>query len=643
MAAIRLQSVLKQLGSKIILDHADLELHPGEICGLIGPNGAGKTTLFKLIAGKMTADAGQVAIARGTPVGYLAQEPEVELGRTLHDEVLSAFADLLALEQKMHALSERIAEHHAGDHLPDLLAEYDKLTARFEAAGGYQIEQRVQEVLAGLRFSATDLKLPVAALSGGQKSRAALAKLLLQEQTYLLLDEPTNHLDIDAVRWLEQYLSKHRGGALIVSHDRYLLDRLATRIVELYDAKLTSYSGNYSNYVRIRDVQRLTQARQFEQDQEFIAKERAFIEQHMGTQRTAEAKGRLKRLERRLAAGEFVTSRPEERTALSLDFGDSASRAGEVLRGEGLAKSFGEKRLFAGLNLTLKAGVRLGITGPNGTGKSTLLKILLGQLAPDAGELAWDPKARPGYFAQDVRELTPENTVVQEIQQAHPYLSEQQVRSRLGRFLFRGDDAFKRISELSGGEQSRVRMLRLILNQPDTLLLDEPTNHLDIPSCEALEEALREFPGTIIVVSHDRYFLDAIVDQLLVIRPDGHRLVIGNYSRYIDLLEAEQAEAAREAEAATKPREARSGGGRTKPPTKPAASATRFGKLKFEQLEEEIMQREARCAAIEPQFGDANVYRSAEKLAELREEFDRLKAELAELAEIWEARVAELE
>ncbi len=644
MASIRVQNILKQIGERVLLDGATIDLYPAEIAGLIGPNGAGKTTLFKLIAGKIAPDAGSVSVARSVEIGYLPQEPELPTSGTLREAVWAAFADLLAMERRIHELSDRIAAHHASDNAAELLDQFDKLNTRFEDAGGYRMEQRFGEVMAGLGFLPADFDLPVSALSGGQKCRAALAQLLLKEQNYLLLDEPTNHLDIDAVRWLEGFLSRHAGGALIISHDRYLLDRLAVRIVELRNKALFSYPGNYSNFVKSRENERLTQERQFEKDKDFIEKEKAFIARHMGSQRTAEARGRRTRLERRMAAGEFVVERPDELSKLSLDFGDAETRTGEILKAEGLAKSYGGKRLFGGLNLSLRGGTCLGLTGPNGAGKSTLLKCLLGRVEADEGEIWWDTKQQPGYFAQDSSGLSPEMTILQEIQGVAGWMNEESIRGLLGRFHFSGDDAYKRIGNLSGGEQSRVRLLKLILSRPNVLVLDEPTNHLDIAACESLEEALLEYPGTIMVISHDRYFLDQIVDQLLVIRPEGHRLIHGNYSTYVETVEREEAaeRLRREAEEAAK-----------KPAKKPAAKPnngsagagqpkSRFAKLKFEQIEQEIMQRETRLGAIEQKFGDATIYRDAAASAKLREEFDALKAELAELHALWEARVGEM-
>ncbi|HRS28010.1 MAG: ABC-F family ATP-binding cassette domain-containing protein [Phycisphaerae bacterium] len=646
MGLIRVQNVTKQFGGQVVLNDVSVEFSTGHVVGLVGPNGAGKTTLFKLITGQLAPDLGTVTLSKGLEVGYLPQEPEVAEGQTLHDEVLSVFADVLALEQKLQGISEQMAAQPAGPALDELMQQYDRTTARFEAAGGYTYEQRLGEILGGLGFSQADYKLPMAALSGGQKCRAALAKLLLQESQFLLLDEPTNHLDIDAVRWLEKFLAGHHGGAVIVSHDRYLLDRLAERIVEVEGARLRSFPGNYTNYVQTKAVRQLTQDRQFVNDRAFIQKEREFIAKHMGKQRTAEAKGRLKRLERRLAAGEFTLERTSQREKIKIRFGEAdrqVTAGKDVLSVRGLSKAYGEKRLFTDLSLTVPAGSRLGITGPNGTGKTTLLKIVLGQVRADAGEFDLDVKASVGYYAQEATELDPNRTVVQEILTVRQEWLESHARSYAARFLFRGEDPFKRVSQLSGGEQSRVRLMKIILANPNVLILDEPTNHLDIASREVLEEALLEFPGTIIAVSHDRYFLDRICDHLLVMRSNEHALYDGNYSYYIRQVEAERESAAMAAGAEKRPKAAKGGktprgGGQDAAAAVEKPQRTRFHKLRLEELEQLIIDLETRLMELHERFGEPELYHDATGVSELREEFDAVQAELAEAEQEWNAR-----
>ncbi|MHC5112291.1 MAG: ABC-F family ATP-binding cassette domain-containing protein [Planctomycetota bacterium] len=634
MALIEISGVTKQFGTQIVLDDVSLVLHPGETVGLVGANGAGKTTLFKIMAGIMSADMGMVNTARRAAIGMLAQEPDVDPGRTLHDEVACAFDELLAIEKRLEDVSRRMADATAaGKAIDELMQEYDRLHQLFDAAGGHTFQVRMNEILGGLGFTTAEHNRLVGQLSGGQRCRAALAKLLLQDRELLLLDEPTNHLDIDAVGWLEKFLGTHQGGAVIISHDRYLLDRLCTRIVEVEHRQLSSYPGNYSNYADTKAVQLLTDERQFEKDQAFIKKEEAFIRKHMAGQRTKEAQGRRKRLQRRLASDEFVTEKTKRSRSMRLDFGDARSAPDGTVRCENLAMSFGELRLFSDLSFQVPPGERFAITGPNGSGKTTLLKMLIGEIESDGGCIDVPPSLRVGYYAQQGQHVNPGHTVVEELRAVRPEFSEHDARSYAARFRFFGDDVFKKLGMLSGGEQSRVRLATLILSQPDLMILDEPTNHLDIPSCEALEEALLDFSGTIIVVSHDRYFLDQIAERLLVVRPERQRVYQGNYSDYVEAEEQERSSRQVEAKKKKKPV-----AGQEKP-RQPRSATAQYDHLSVEQLEELVIERETALAQLQASFGDAEVYKDPERLAELREQQEHLERELAEVDRAWQERV----
>jgi ATP-binding cassette subfamily F protein 3 len=656
MASITVQDVTKEFGPQVVLRNLSLEIHPGETVGLIGANGSGKTTLFRLMAGELPPDVGTVTRSKGLKIGYLKQEPEIGEGHTLHDEVGSVFADLLALEHRLHALSDEMAARHDEPALPELMAEYERINERFITAGGYSFEARLNEILGGLGFSQADYEMPMSLLSGGQKCRAALAKLLLREHQLLLLDEPTNHLDIDAVRWLEKFLAGHHGGAVIVSHDRYLLDRLVDRVIELENGAAHSYPGNYSNYAQSKEVRLLTQKREYVKDTAFIRKERAFIAKHMGKQRTREAKGRRTRLQRRIAGGEFVTEKPTANRRAKLSFGDSRQKDSQtdrtpMLRCDELAMAFGDNRLFSGLNFQVREGDRFGITGPNGTGKTTLLRIILGQIEPVAGEVTRDLKLRVGYYDQEHAGLDPNVTVVDEVRGVREGMSELEARSHLARFLITGDDVFKSLGQLSGGEQSRVRLAKLILTAPEVLILDEPTNHLDIPSREALEEALVQFAGTIIAVSHDRYFLDRIVERLLVIRPREHGLYTGNYSSYLAQVEEKDSnqpaspaphtkKTAKRKLQASRRRKAKAKKTREKRAETegPKREGPRYDHLSVQRIEEMIIERETELGLLHDKFGDPAILRDPDALDDLRDRVDELTHELSELEAAWEDR-----
>ncbi|MCG3128130.1 MAG: Energy-dependent translational throttle protein EttA [Phycisphaerae bacterium] len=636
MGAITLHEATRQFGGQHVLRGVTLELQTGQIAGLVGANGAGKTTLFRLIAGQLPPDTGTVTRSRGLEVGYLPQEPQIALSRRLHDEVAEAFADLRALEARLHELSDQIAARHDDPQAAELMAQYDRARAEFETAGGYTAEHRLHEVLGGLGFTRADYDLPMSALSGGQRCRAALAKLLLAEQRFLLLDEPTNHLDLDACAWLEKFLAGHQGGAVIISHDRYLLDRVAGRIIELDNGVTTSYPTNYTNYVKARDVRLLALQRQAEKDRAFIKKEEEFYARYHYALRSKQAHGRMTRLQRQIDRGELITEGPRSRKSLRLDFAERTTDAATILHVDGLSKAYGDKQLFRELTFQVWAGQRLGITGPNGTGKSTLLKIVLGEVTADAGVTRIDPKVAVGYYSQDAAaQLEPENTLVAEIRAVRTDFLEQDARNYLGRFLFHGEDVFKRVGQLSGGEQSRVRLAKLMLAEPNLLVLDEPTNHLDIPSREALEQALDEFPGTVIVVSHDRYFLDRVVDRLLVIRQSRHALYNGNYSFYTEQLERERAAAQRQAEARRST--ARSDSAKRRPKAAVAADPrlAPYARLSLAELEQLITQREHDLAALSARFGDADTYKDAKLAQDLQQQFARAKEELAAIEEAW--------
>ena len=635
MGNVVLQNVTKQFGAKVVLEELSLEIRTGEIVGLVGPNGCGKTTIFKIIAGIVDPDIGNTTRSKGLEIGYLSQEPELDSSNTLRNEVSSAFCQVHELESKLLLLSEKIAENHDGPGLSALLSEYERLESLFHSLDGHQAEVRIDEVIGGLGFSLRDRNLPIQALSGGQKCRASLAKLLLHDNELLLLDEPTNHLDLDATRWLERFLAGHHGGAVLVSHDRYLLDKLVTKIIEVENRTVKIWPGNYSHYLQQKELQRLSLERQAAQDRLEIDKQMDFIRKHMAGQRTKEAKGRLARLQRRMRAGEFVTEAPSEKKKVKIKFGEIEQGGNTIVQCEGLGKAFGEKALFENLTFDVYRGHRLGIMGPNGSGKTTLLKILLGIIEPSSGKAKLFESLKTGYYEQEHGDIQRTGTVIDELQSARPDMREGELRSFLGKFLFSGDDVFKPLGKCSGGEQSRVRLARLILQNPQVLILDEPTNHLDIPSREALEDALEQYEGTIICVSHDRFFLDRIVDRLLILDRHSPRLIIGNYSDYERLLEEEQAQLLIAEQQAIEKKRA---GKRKKQPACRNNSASKYDGMSIEQLEELLIDKEATRDELTARFATPEVYNNPELTREIKQNLLRIDEEICEIDRIWHER-----
>jgi len=638
MALVTLADVTKTYGPVVVLEGVNLELQPNEHVGLVGPNGAGKTTIFKLIVGLEAPDIGTVARRRGLRIGYLPQVPELDADAPLAEEVGRSFDHLHRLERQLEQISTRMAERHDSPDLPHLLAQYDRLRVRFETAGGYSYRTRIQEVLGGLGFAPSEFTKPVSALSGGQKCRAALAKLLLQEADLLLLDEPTNHLDLDATRWLEKFLASYRGAVVVVSHDRYLLDRVTSKTIELENRRVCVYPGGYSRYVEAKRVRMLTIERTYQKQQAFLRHEREFIDKYIAGQRGKQARGRRTRLERMAKQGQLLEQPAAHRETITPQFAAPERGGDMVLRCEHACKRYGSTVLFEDLNLELQRGEKVGIIGPNGAGKTTLLKMAIGQVAPDSGTVRLYPDLSVGYYDQEHADLDRRKSVIELVRAVRPDATTQQARSFLARFGFHGDDVFKPVGQLSGGEQSRVVLARLVWSNPQFLVLDEPTNHLDIPSREALEQALIDFPGTILLVSHDRYLLDKVVHKLVVLDRGRYEIHAGSYSEYIRKLEEQSA---RGVPAGQRPAKA-APNKKPKRPTarqpQPQPARSPYEHLSLDELEALIIEKEERLAELERQFADEGLYRNGDRARQVREEYRNLQAELDELNVAWQNR-----
>ena len=529
MSLIRLEHVTKLYDPDLILDDISVSIEHGDRLGLIGRNGTGKTTLLKIINGLLANFKGKVVASKGLRIGYLSQEPELARDCTLRQEMLKVFEKRRALEDKMLLLAEEMETEEA----PHLLAAYARIQEQHEQLGGYDYEHEINRILGGLGFSELDFNLPIRVLSGGQKSRATLAKLLLEKPDLLLFDEPTNHLDINGIEWLENYLNiEYNGAVLVVSHDRYFLDKVVRKVWELEEQKIKIYRGNYSKYVETKRVEQLVTERAFKKQQAFVEHEEDFIRRNIAGQRTREAQGRQKKLNRL----ERVEKPKSDAPTLSLSFTPETRGGNDILRCQKVGKAFGDKVIFRDMNFEVYRRDVIGIIGANGTGKTTLFRMILGDEAPTEGEMWVGPTLKFGYYAQELEGLNPDNEIIDEIWALRPKHTHGEIRSFLSKFLFFGDDVFKRIGNLSGGEQSRVLLAKLLLANANVLLLDEPTNHLDIPAREALEAALVEYPATLFIISHDRYLLNNLATKLLIFdgKPEGTaELFEGNYAEYV--------------------------------------------------------------------------------------------------------------
>jgi ATP-binding cassette subfamily F protein 3 len=633
MPIATLTNIEKTFGQRVLFDKLNLNVYRGERIGLIGDNGAGKTSLFKALLGELIPDAGAAAVNKAIKVGHLQQDPVFDPSNTVIDEAELAFAELHVLSHRMRDLEHEMGRL-AGDALQAVLKKYQNAQHEFDLAGGYAWRHKLEGTLQGIGLEKAIWEQNVATLSGGQRSRLALAKLLIAQPDLLLLDEPTNHLDLAAIEWLERYLSDFSGAVLLISHDRFLLDRLATRIVWLTGCKLKSYKGNYTAFVRQRELEELTQARQFEQQQAEIEKQQEFIRRFQAGQRSKESRGRATRLERFMKSDAMVSDVARQhkiRLSLSTD-----QRAGDrVLEVRELSKAYDSKQLWKELRFEIKRGERIGVIGPNGSGKTTLLEVLLGRRDADAGELRWGANLNIGYYDQrlGIEEFDPENTVMEEVM-ADRQASLQDLRDILALMLFRGDDANKKIGMLSGGERARVRLAQLLLDKPNVLVLDEPTNHLDIASREALEGAMSSFEGTMICVSHDRYFLDKVVKRMFVVKPPEMEQFDGNYSEWHA---KEEVEAARRAEAKDQRSRATDG---TKPQAAKAKSAAGkkdnpylrpFGRLSTAELESQITETEIAIAECQEAFGTPEAFRDAGNVKKIQAEQEALVKKLEQL------------
>jgi ATP-binding cassette subfamily F protein 3 len=638
MLLAQFSNVSKSFSGDTILSGVSWQIAHDLKCGLVGENGAGKTTLFKLLTKQLEPDTGDVVVKKAVHIGLIEQEMSSPPGATLRSEAMRALSHLEETERELNELSQELStldDGHDPDALADLLERYSHLHEKYEREGGFDTGHRLAMVLDGLSFTTADLDRPLAEFSGGQKTRAALARVLLRTPDLLLLDEPTNHLDIHAIEWLENFLADYEGAYIVISHDRYFLDRLAKEIVEVHQGALRQWKGNYSKFLEAREARLELEWKAYEEQESLIERTEDFIRRNLAGQKTKQAQSRRKQLEKidrlprpagRSKVMNLVLPEPERSGRIVLDVKD-------------VEKSYGVRKVLEPLTFRLQRGDKMGVIGPNGAGKTTLLRLILGQDAWDHGDIRLGAGVQIGYFEQEQKQLRGPHSVLDEAWKVTPLVTENEIRTFLGGFLFSGDDVFKPLNALSGGEKSRLALALIVRSRANFLVLDEPTNHLDIPSRAVFEEAIASFEGTVLAVSHDRWFLDRVANQILELHEGRGRLWLGNWSDYRRRRDeaASPAAAPKPVPAAPSP---------PVPATSPQARARSEARAdrkerdrrrkEVEQLEVRIAALEAEKAAAEARLESPDATGDHTMLRELGRRHQDISRELGELIARWE-------
>lgn len=624
-------NIIKSYGVESILNNINFQIEEGDRIGVVGANGAGKSTLFKILAGVEHADSGSVNMPGSTTIGYLLQHPVFDKNQTVWDYLLENFRHLIDMENHIREL-EKSMSSAAETQLEKLMQEYGDLTEEFAAKGGYEYRSLIRGALKGLGIEESQFNMPINLLSGGQQTRVALAELLLKKHTLLLLDEPTNYLDIKAVEWLENFLAGYEGSVMVISHDRYFIDRICNRIFEIRESNLYEYQGNYSDYVVQKETLFDLEMKNYKNQQKEIQRQQEIIRRLKSFNReksVRRANSREKMLSRMEPLQKPKTE--EERVRIKLDPLIKSGR--NVLFLEDVSISFDGKQIFNNVNLEVYRGDIIGIIGPNGVGKTTLFNIISGKIEPVSGKVLKGHNVNIEYYHQQRENINPSNTVLDEVWDENPHLDNTQIRNILAAFLFRGDDVYKTIEALSGGEKSRVALAKLMLSRSNLLLLDEPTNHLDIQSREVLENALIDYSGTVLVISHDRYFLDRVTTKIAELTPEGINFYHGNYS-YYRMKKQQQEEAMMLAERDNGPTKTALKQQRKK--EREERELRRQEKRKVREIEQAIIETEEKISRLEHSMCLPEVYSDHEKMNELHMEIIGLKKNLDELYEEWE-------
>ena len=650
-------NISKSFGSDTILENVSFHIEEHEKAAVVGINGAGKSTLLKIIIGELPADSGEVVVSKGKTIGYLAQHQDLESSRTIYEEVLEIKRPIIQMEERIRQLETQMKDAE-GDALESMLSEYSRLNHQFELANGYAYKSEVTGVLKGLGFTEEEFTKPVNTLSGGQKTRVSLGRLLLSNPDIILLDEPTNHLDMESIAWLENYLINYSGSVIIVAHDRYFLNRVVKKIIELDRGHSQVYLGNYDEYSQKRAMIRQAQMKAYLNQQQEIRHQQEVIAKLKSFNREKSIK-RAESREKMLAKVGVLGKPTEVNGAMSITLEPRTESGNDVLTIRNLGKAFGSLNLFQHVDIDIRRGERIAVIGNNGAGKSTLLKIIMGMLPADAGEIRPGARVHVGYYDQEQQVLHPEKTIFEEIQDAYPDMDNTRVRSVLAAFLFTGDDVFKKISDLSGGERGRVSLAKLMLSEANFLILDEPTNHLDITSKEILEDALNHYTGTVLYVSHDRYFINKTATRILELTGQTFINYIGNYDYYLEKKEeltriytGQTGSASSLSSKTAGPlagltagsvsssslsEKEESAGKQDWKAQKEEQARLRKRQNDLKKTEEAILNHETRMEEIDQLLASEEVYTNVSRLMELNQEKETLTRQLEELYEAWES------
>lgn len=643
MLLLQTNDVLRRFGADVLFHNINLQVVDHARVALVGRNGAGKTTLLKMIAGITQPDEGTITKAKGLSIGYLAQDQGLDSQNSIWAELDTVFGPLHQMEAEIHHLEGQLATvDSTTDRYQEILRDYDRLQEQFQEAGGFEIDSRMRGVLTGFGFEEESYQRPVNSLSGGQKTKLALAKILLQAPQLLILDEPTNHLDMGVLTWLEDYLKGYSGALLIVSHDRYFLDRVVNEVYDLDNQTLHHYTGNYSAFVKNKTARLTTEMKHYEQQQKEIAKLEDFVNKNLvraSTTKRAQARRRqLEKMER--------IERPQtDDKSIHFSFSSQKESGNEVLDVEDLKIGYQDTVLAGPLTFNERKGQRIGIIGPNGIGKSTLLKTLLKKMPAIAGTIKFGANLDIGYYDQEQQQLHPEKTVLDEVWDDHPEIDETQIRNLLGSFLFVGDDVYKHVSDLSGGQKARLELTKLSFEPINFLILDEPTNHLDIDSREVLEGVINDFDGTVLFISHDRYFINQVATDVLAMQKDGITRYQGDYDDYLRAVTKQEQASADDSTTTDQKRPPKAGSAaqQSYQQSKEAQKARRKLQRTVADLEEQMNQLGEQQEQVEAQMADPDVATDIGKLTDLQKELDALTKQLEDVEEQWTAAAERLE